>query len=128
MRMRLAIGGLLVVMGLVAVEAAPTPRAVRFNVVFVNNCDGLDLAIRDRLGVLGTHTGCGQNERVRGDEFVTGDGETGISVTFFNKTLSRNVRIDLFRTGFRANKFYEYDVRKDLLLRFGDWKPAPPPI
>jgi len=128
MRMRLAIGGLLVVLGLVAVDAAPAPRAVRVNVVFVNNCDGLNLTIRDRLGVIGTHTGCGQGERVRGNEFTTPDGETGITVTFFDKTIARNVRYDLFRTGFRANKFYQYDVRTDTLLRYGDFKPAPPPI
>jgi hypothetical protein len=128
MRMHLAMGSLFVMLGLAALEAAPTARAVRVNVVFVDNCDGLDLAIRDRLGVLGTHTGCGANERVRGNEFITGDGETGITVTFFDKTIGRNVRIDLFRTGFRANKFYEYDVRTDTLLRFGEFEPAPTPI
>ncbi|MDZ4688028.1 MAG: hypothetical protein SH850_23385 [Planctomycetaceae bacterium] len=128
MRMRLAVGGLLVLLGLVAVEAAPSARAVRLNIVFVTFCDGLDVAIRDRLGVTGRHTGCGQNELVRGNQFTTPDGETGVTVTFLDQTIGRRVRIEVFQTGFRAGNFYEYDVRTETLLRYGDWQPAPPPI
>jgi hypothetical protein len=128
MRMRVAVLGLVSLLGLVAVDAAPTPRVVRLNIVFVNFCDGLDIAIRDRLGVTGTHTGCGGNERITGNQFTTEDGETGVTVMFFDKVSGRRMKYDIFQTGFRANKFYQYDLRTDTLLRYGTWKPAPPPI
>uniref|UniRef100_A0A7C2JYA5 Uncharacterized protein n=1 Tax=Schlesneria paludicola TaxID=360056 RepID=A0A7C2JYA5_9PLAN len=127
MSMRLAFCGLLGLLGLVSVEAAPGERVVRLNIVFVNFCDGLNLTIRDRLGVVGFHTGCSQNEFATGDQFVTMDGEQGVSVEFFDKTIGRRVRIDVFQTGFRAGNFYQYDVRTETLLRYGDWESAPPP-
>jgi hypothetical protein len=126
MRWRLACGSLVVLLGLAAVDAAPAPRGQKFHIVFVNNCDGLNLSIRDRVGVVGTHTGCGQNEFVRGNEFTTADGERGITVSYFDKTIGRNVRFDVFRTGFRAGNFYQYDQRTSTLLRYGKWIPAPP--
>lgn len=128
MRKRLAILIGLMLCGLSTAEAGPGDRIVRVNVVFVSFCDGLNLFVLDRLGVLGVHTGCGGEEFVSGSEFVTEDGETGITVTFFDKTSGRRMRYDLFRSGFRANKFYQYDVRTDTLLRYGSFQPAPPPI
>ncbi len=107
------------------IQAAGSARAAVLNVNFINYCDGLDLRIRDRLGVVGTHTGCGFSERVRGEEFTTADNERGVTVTYFDKTVSRQLRIDLYRTGFRAGKFYVYN-NQGVLQRFGDWAPAPP--
>lgn len=106
-------------------DAAPGDRAAVLNVIFVNYCDGLDLRIRDRLGVVGTHTGCGFSERVRGETFTTADNENGVRVNYFDKTVSRNLRVDLYRTGFRAGKFYVYNSQ-GVIQRFGDWAPAPP--
>src|SRR5690606_13078839 len=106
-------------------DAALGDRAARLNILFVNYCDGLNLTIRDRLGVIGTHTGCGFNERVRGDEFTTADNERGVTVNYFDKTVNRQLRIEIFRTGFRAGKFYVYNAQ-GVLQRYGNWVPAPP--
>jgi|GEM_PF-3090260 len=101
------------------------PRVIRLNIVFVDFCDGLDLQFRDRLGIVGRHTGCGFNEVVRGNEFTTDDGEQGVSLLYFDRTLGRRVQVDVFQTGFRAGNFYVYDVLRGELLRFGDWEPVP---
>lgn len=95
------------------------------NVVFVDQCDGLDLRIRDRLGVFGTHTGCGGGERVFGETFVDGDGESGVAVTYFDRLQFKFLDIELYRTGFRAGKYYVYETRTGRLQRFGDFVPAP---
>jgi hypothetical protein len=106
--------------------AAQNERAMPLNILFVNYCDGLDLQIRDRRGVAGTHTGCGFQERVSGSNFTTADGEQGVTVSYFDQTVRANLRIDVFRTGFRKGKFYVYESRNGTLQRFGDWIPKPP--
>lgn len=121
--------GLLVLVGgwgLGETLAAGNQRAIALDILFVNYCDGLDLRIRDRLGVTGTHTGCGFSERVSGNTFTTDDGEQGVSVSYFDQTVRQRLRIEVFRTGFRAGKFYVYEVRNGQLQRFGDWAPKPP--
>lgn len=101
------------------------PRVIRLDIVFVDFCDGLDLQFRDRLGIIGRHTGCGFNEVVRGNEFTTNDDEQGVTVQYFDRTLGRRVQIDVFQTGFRAGNFYVYDQLSGEILRFGDWEPLP---
>lgn len=105
---------------------ANSPRVTEFNIIFVNYCDGLDLRIRSRLGAAGTHTGCGFGERVSGDTFTTTEGEQGVTVSYYDQTVRRPQRIDVFVSGFRAGKFYVYDGFTGVLSRFGDWDYAPP--
>ncbi len=105
---------------------AANPRVTDFNIVFVNYCDGLNLTIRQVLGVTGKHSGCGFNESVRGNVFTTADGEQGVTVQYFDQTVRQTLRIDVYRTGFRAGKFYVYLARTGQLQRFGSWRTAPP--
>lgn len=106
--------------------AAQSGRVIEFNIRFVNYCDGLDLTIRPRLGANGRHTGCGFNERVSGERFTTADDEEGVTVTYFDQTVRRQQRIDVYVSGFRAGNFYNYDVRTGELMRLGQWEVAPP--
>ena len=101
------------------------PRVITLNINFVDYCDGLDLQFRDRLGVIGRHTGCGFNEVVRGNEFTTADNEQGVTVQYFDRTLNRRVQVDVFQTGFRAGHFYVYDLFNGEILRYGDWEEVP---
>ncbi len=108
------------------VDGAANPRVTDFNIVFVNYCDGLNLTIRQVLGVSGKHSGCGFNEGVRGNVFTTPDGEQGVTVQYFDQTVRQTLRIDVYRTGFRAGKFYVFNAFSGQLQRFGSWRTAPP--
>ncbi|MBI1344973.1 hypothetical protein GC163_01645 [bacterium] len=100
-------------------------RVTFLTIEFVDYCDGLELQFRDRLGVIGRHTGCGFNEVVQGNDFTTADGEEGVTVQYFDRTLGRSVQIDVFQTGFRAGNFYVYELRRGELLRYGNWEEVP---
>lgn len=105
------------------IEAAQA-RGSWFDIVFDDSCDGMRLRLLSPGLVLGTHTGCNAGELVTGSQFAV-DGETGVSVTFFDRTSSLFVRYDIYQTGFRAGRFYVYLVRNNQLLRQGTYSPAP---
>lgn len=104
--------------------AAPGGRAIQFNIIFDDSCDGMDLKLPDRGNVRGFHTGCNAGEFVTGSEFNV-DGEAGVTVTFREIASGLRVRFDIYRTGFRAGRFYVFDVHSNQLLRFSTYSPAP---
>lgn len=94
------------------------------NIVFDDGCDGMRLRLLNQGTVLGTHTGCNAGEAVAGSQFA-GNGETGVSVTFYQRSTRLLVRYDIYQTGFRAGRFYAYLVRTGQLIRQGTYSPAP---
>jgi hypothetical protein len=104
--------------------AGPTERTIPFNIVFDDSCDGMDVRLTDRQTVFGRHTGCNAGEFVRGTQFNV-DGETGFSVQFRDNVSGLKVQFDVYQTGFRAGRFYVFDVRSNQLLRFSTYSPAP---
>jgi hypothetical protein len=106
-------------------SAAQIARPLRLEIVFDDSCDGMDLRVPDRLPVFGFHTGCNAGELVTGSQFNV-DGETGVSVMFRDNVSGRKVRYDIYRTGFRAGRFYVFDVLGNTLVRYSTYSPAPP--
>jgi len=99
-------------------------RSTQFNIVFDDNCDGMNLFLTDRGSAIGFHTGCNAGEFVVGSQFSSAD-ESGVSVTFFEQASGLFVRYDIYRTGFRAGRFYVYIVRNNQLVRYSTYSPAP---
>ena len=104
--------------------AGPASRPIPFDIVFDDSCDGLSVQLTDRQLVFGNRTGCSAGEFVFGSQFNV-DGETGFSAQFRDAALQSRFQIDVYQTGFRAGRFYIFDLRTNQLVRFSTFSPAP---
>lgn len=118
------IAALCVIVGSAQRELAAQTGGTLLNVVFDDGCDGMRLRLLNQGTVLGRHTGCNAGELATGSQFA-GNGETGVSVTFYQRSTRLLVRYDIYQTGFRAGRFYAYVVRTGQLIRQGTYSSAP---
>ena len=95
----------------------------RFDITFNDSCDGMNLRLSSRGPAFGQHTGCSGGETVFGQQFTNGD-ETGVTITFFDHASLNLVQFDIYRTGFRAGRFYVYNPR-GVLERSGTFTTLP---
>lgn len=112
---------LVVLGGLATANPADAAGIERLRLEFVEECDGLNLLIFPRLGVIGLHTGCGNNELVFGSTFTTSNFEDGLEVFYLDTNSFLFQRVELYRTGFRANRYYKYLPVSGLLIVTGQW-------
>lgn len=123
---RMAAGiGLAALWALLAIaNVADAGRPIHLLLYFDHYCDGLDVRLFDRGPVTGHHIGCTGGEFVSGQRFQL-EGEEGFNVEYTDQLAKQRYRVEVFQVGYRANRFYVYNARNNLLVRYGTWTAVP---